>query len=391
MTGPDWVVYGSGTWLGTSYTEHNLARALARRHAVLYVDPAMSPLTPLRDEATTWRDVTARRPRRDHGVGFVRPLALPPLAHARARAWSLPWLRAQIAAARRRSGIERPVVLNASYRPGLRGAAGEVLLVTLVHDWVPAGAALLGRREDDLLADVDAVCAEADLVVCISAALRETLAARGHRARLLRHGFSAELAPDYAEALCPADLAELPRPRLGYTGTIDARLAFGALAELAERFDHGSLVLVGPVSPRLDRALIAPLAARANVHLTGPRGREAMPHYQANLDCLLMPYVEDEWGRHGSPLKLWEYLFAGPPLAGSGYTALRELPPPLVHFASPPERLAETVATALAEDVGGSEARRRHALANTWDHRAEELDALVAGELAERHRAASAL
>lgn len=382
----DWVVYGSAPWDGTWYTEHNLAHALAARSRVLFVDPPLSPLTPLRARGTPTRTLLARRPRRRGRVAAFRPIALPPLEHPRARRLSAPAVAAQVRRAVRQADLRAPVVLAARWVPGLVGAARERARVALIQDWVPAGARLLGRDAAALAAEVDAACRDADAVVVTSAALGETLARRGHRATLVRHGFPADLQPAYDAARPAEELSGLPRPRLVYAGGIDARLDFEALAALAAHYPHGTVVLAGPVSPRLPAGALARLAGHANVHLLGAVPREALPAILVAADCLLMPYAESEWARHGSPLKLWEYLYAGPSLAGSGYTALAGYPPPLAHFASSPGTLPTAVAAALAEPDGAREQRRRFALANTWDHRAAELvgiaERLLAGVVA---------
>jgi glycosyltransferase involved in cell wall biosynthesis len=201
----------------------------------------------------------------------------------------------------------------------------------------------------------------------------------------LRHGFHADLADDYRRAPLPTEYHGLPRPLLGYTGRIDDRLDFDILDALAERFSGGSLLLVGPVSPRISRDRIERLNL-TNVHLLGVRPREALPAYLVHLDCCLMPYQKGEWANYGSPLKLWDYLYAGPPSVGSGYAALRDFPPPLVHFAEGPLEFCAAVHRALTED-GPRQAARRHEFArsNTWDHRAAQLHDVVMANTAVHH------
>ena len=97
------------------------------------------------------------------------------------------------------------------------------------------------------------------------------------------------------------------------------------------------------------------------------------------MDCGLLPYKASEWSKYGSPLKLWDYLYAGPPIAGSGYSVLASYPPPLVHFASDSLRLVEQVDAALAQGHRQADQRRSFALANTWTQRgATVLDLLEA-------------
>jgi hypothetical protein len=100
------------------------------------------------------------------------------------------------------------------------------------------------------------------------------------------------------------------------------------------------------------------------------------------MDCLVMPYREGEWARHGSPLKLWDYLYAGPPIVGSGYSVLREYPPPLVRYATGADAFAAEVERSLREPAWGSEERRSLALGNSWDARAGELEEIVRAAVA---------
>ena len=249
------------------------------------------------------------------------------------------------------------------------GAVGELRVAYLVKDWIPAGAHLFDRQTEDLAAEQDAMCAAADVVCAVSPRLQAALSARGFDAVLLPHAFHADLAPLY-ESRSPLEYRRLPRPLLGYAGRIDGRLDFELLRRLADAFPAGSLALIGPVSPRVDGADLRSLMARPNVHLLGTRARRELPPYISGLDCCLLPYRGGEWARHGSPLKLWDYLYAGPPIVGAGYEALTDYPPPLVRFATATEDFIEGTREALAEPGVGREARRSLALENTWDARA---------------------
>ena len=48
-----------------------------------------------------------------------------------------------------------------------------------------------------------------------------------------------------------------------------------------------------------------------------------LPAYVRYLDCALLPYVDSEWTRYQSPLKLWEYLYSGAPIVGMGSAELQ--------------------------------------------------------------------
>ena len=305
------------------------------------------------------------------------PLALPPLTDPRMRAKSLPLLREQIRRAARHTGHSRPIVLAYRSLPDLSGACNEALRVGVIMDNLPAGADLLGRDRTELEREVAATCAAADLLCVPSRPVQALLAGQGRHSELLPFAFSADLAELYDIAAPPDEYHSLPRPLIGYTGGIDDRVDFPLIVRIADQFPTGSIVFVGAMSPRLSARARAALRSRPNIHLLGVRPRRMLPAYVRHLDCALLPYVDSEWTRYQSPLKLWEYLYAGVPIVGTGSLELKRYPPPLVEFAETRDEALCRVARALASGTKGGDVRRQFARANTWNARVDQLDSLV--------------
>ncbi|MGH6900609.1 MAG: hypothetical protein ACREJ5_29335, partial [Geminicoccaceae bacterium] len=65
---------------------------------------------------------------------------------------------------------------------------------------------------------------------------------------------------------CPTELADLPRPLIGYSGGLHRHVDVELVVTVAQAFPHGSVVLVGPV--QMDIQL---LQSERNIHLLGPR------------------------------------------------------------------------------------------------------------------------
>ncbi len=389
MSDRSYVIYGTSSWDGSWQAELNFAHALAARHPVLYIDPAVSPLTPFRYGVTpdTVRHVrsVADRGLRDRGrVKVFAPLVIPPIHHPRTQAWSVPLIRRQVGSAVRRLGLRQPVVIAWRMLPLLAGVARESLRIAVVMDHPSAGAALMGRDPAALEAETSALCASADHICTTSYPTQELLAGRGWETELVPFGFAADLAPAFDAAQLPPEYAALPRPLLGYTGGIDDRLDYDLVVSLADRFATGSLVFVGPVSPRLTPDAHQALASRPNIHVLGVRPRDELPAYIRHLDLALMPYAESLWTRHQSPMKFWEYLYAGPPILATGSAELRRYDPPLLSYAETRGEALAMAERALADPGVGRETRRAFALANTWDDRAAQIDRLVDRCLEER-------
>ena len=91
----------------------------------------------------------------------------------------------------------------------------------------------------------------------------------------------------------------------------------------------------------------------------------------------LVPYKANELTRNIFPLKLFEYLAAGLPVVAGGLPELGRFAG-VIGLPASAEDYPEEVRRALAED-GPQRRAARVALAaeNTWDHRVEQISALV--------------
>ncbi len=349
---------------------------------MLYFDPPTSPLSPFRYgvQRRSLSQLRAVVDRRIHTVGRLRvfgPLALPPVRHPQMRKLSLPLLRAQIARAVATTKMEKPVVVAWQDLDKLQGVAKESLRVAIVMDHPAAGAELMGLDPTEIEAETREMCAAAHLICTSSSAVHELLGERGWESEFLPFGFPADLTDAFDRSPQPPEYEALPRPLLGYTGGIDDRLDFDLILRFADRFESGSIVFVGSLSPRLSAQARAALGARRNIHLLAPKPRERLPAYIRHLDVALMPYRDSLFTRYQSPLKLWEYLYAGPPIVGTGSVALRRYPPPLVNYGESADAALAMVEEALRNPSAGRDERRRFALSNTWYDRAGRLDELV--------------
>jgi glycosyltransferase involved in cell wall biosynthesis len=115
-----------------------------------------------------------------------------------------------------------------------------------------------------------------------------------------------------ARPAVPDWLAALTGPRLLYVGTLDSRLEVEAARQVARAWPDGSLVLVGPLE---DRAHLAPLLAEPNVFHHGAVAHAEVPAIVAGADACLIPHHRTDLTVAMSPLKLYEYLAAGRPVA----------------------------------------------------------------------------
>lgn len=155
------------------------------------------------------------------------------------------------------------------------------------------------------------------------------------------------------------------RPRLLYAGTLDARLDVEWLTQLSRSMPEASLTLLGTVT---DERHLARLRAEPNVTIQGPVARDVLVRTIAAADVGLVPHVRSALTEAMSPLKLYEYLAAGLPVAATDLRPMRGVDRRVVLV---PEGGDFVAATREALALGRSSERQRCAFieANAWSNR----------------------
>ncbi len=160
----------------------------------------------------------------------------------------------------------------------------------------------------------------------------------------------------------PGWFAQLPGPRLLYVGSLESRVDVDALATAARAHADASIALVGPL---LDGGHFERLLQEPNVHLHPPVARAEVVALVAAADACLIPHVDNPLTRAMSPLKLYEYLAGGAPVAALDVAPLRGVSPRVAIR----DELAEAIAAALALGRAADSERLEFAKANSWRQR----------------------
>lgn len=226
---------------------------------------------------------------------------------------------------RREVGCSRPLALAISYphylylRDLLRP---EALVYYNMDDY---GLYWRSRQRDVRTLERQAV-READLsIFCAKIRadeLRRAVPEAQDRVIHLPHGAPASAirsAPQHAPATPPDDVARLPRPLLGFVGSLGDRLDWTLLEHVAQEFSQGSIVLIGQepeARPReawyreYQRAVALP-----NVHRIGWRTQAELGHYNAAFDVCLIPYrVDHPFNQVACPTKVMDYMATSRPV-----------------------------------------------------------------------------
>jgi hypothetical protein len=367
-------------WDGSRQRAQHLASGLARTRPVVFVEP-----TAYSFNGTLRRRLTGRRtvPLRGRATRFGERLlvfgpvpSLPFSLHLRGLnrlAHHLSWLQLR-RLLRPLGGRELDVVVG--WPPALE-LARQLRPRRLVYDCMdlfPAfpqpgpARATMAALEAEL---VDAAWA----VVVPSRALERRWADRHSRVVRIPNGveldrfLTGEIRPE------PADMAGLPRPRLGYIGTIGRWIDLELLDHLARSRPDWSVVLIGPSDQ-----VHPPPHRPPNLHLLGERAYPEIPAYLAALDALLIPFRLSDLTQAVNPIKLYEYCASGKPIAA---TPIEEVAVTgdLCHLGQGPDGFMAAAEAALAEaaqpDPVRVAARQALARASAWDRRVAAFSALL--------------
>jgi len=372
----DLVVIVAGTsWDGIWMPERHVAMHLAERCPVLWVDPPISCLTPLRSRAAAG---ALREPR-------LRPVApnIMRLSPVTVPGPSRPVLR-DVALRQARRAVQRAIA-------SLGGRVHTTIVASLADmlDVVPharrvfygtddfvAGAQLMGTDPGWLQRSERKQLTLADVVVAISPVLWEKWSVQRPDVKMIPNGCAAAHFEMVDEAPLPADVS-LPRPIAGFVGHLSERIDMGMLEAVAAR-GH-SLLLVGPRQPTFEIAKMDALLQRPNVQWVGTKEFAELPSYLRVIDVGLTPYRQSQFNRASFPLKTLEYLAAGRPVVASDLPAHRWLETEHVSIAHDPVEFAAQSGARLADGVRDGDVAERKALAarHSWAARTGQIAALI--------------
>lgn len=372
MGGISIVYFGNDYFAENRTSAHHIARRLAARFPVLYVEtPGLrAPQASARDLNKIVAKVrqAAAAPRRlderfwHMTVPQIPFRSVPGVAEgnrlfsaALVRFWS------------RKLGLQNPVSwFTVPHAHGSLGRLGERLSVYYcVDDY----AALPGVDAERVRAmDLD-MSRRASLIFAVSRHLESQKRPLNANVVYSPHGVDAELfGRAMAEDPVPEAARSWPRPVIGYFGVLDGRFDVELLEQLAVRRPDWTFAFVGRAATDLRS-----LPALANIRLQPPVPYETLPDWARAFDVCLMPYRSGAFAQAANPLKLREYLATGRPVVS---TPMPEAAPFAEHIllAEGADAFARQIEAALSDEVAAQRPARLAAVQQmTWDARVEEI------------------
>ena len=232
----------------------------------------------------------------------------------------------------------------------------------VVFDCLDEYAAFSTNREAVLEESGERLAASADLVVATARPLLDKVSRRNANARLLPNACDYDFFARVGPRPSPAGAL-----RVGYFDT-------DLLVELARRRPDWTFDLIGEPDPRV-RAALSDLR---NVVLRGERPYRELPAYLETFDVVIVPLRLTPLTQVVDPVKFYEAAAAGRPVVATPMAPLEPLAARgLVRLAATAADFEREIEAAAVQARRTDPILRAFARENTWDVRAEDLDAMV--------------
>jgi glycosyltransferase involved in cell wall biosynthesis len=387
ITRRDIICFSTHYWDERWFRKQEFMSRFARENRVLFVEPSFSmvrkPESFLSGIATN-RQLRSRLEQRSERMHLLKPpRGLPKWSDPRVERLTYRWYGRVVARAARRLGFRDPILWV--YRPAFAHSLHAIPHAQLVFDLVDDLAAY-GGDDNPLAAHVEGLVAKlvgrSDLLVVTAKTLEDRYGPQARSVVQVPNGFDGDLfAPGNVHSP-PPQLDGIPRPILGFVGTLFPFLDFELMEAVARAHPSMSMVLVGPVEASADDA-VARLAALPNVFHLGRQPQASMSAFISHFDVCLNPFRRSRVADSVNPLKVYEYLAAGKPVVSGPMKALQmEDAGRLVAFADGSAEFNAQIDRCLSDGAGSTpDDRRQGALAYSWDRLFERLEVACEGAL----------
>ena len=313
----DILYFAINDWHSLQQRSQHLANELSQAHRVFYIDTCYRSLWGFyRDRFKT---SAQRLKRRFYGVTQIAPqlyvIDLPPLL-PKGLIWPqlvafnyrmlMPILRNIL----RRYRVDVDPILWVSLPPDvplLQYFKSSITVYDCMDNYPAFYPNLVQQRliniENKLLESVDIVFASSD-------GLYQRCITHNQNTHLVRNGVS----PYFfnVDSKTPAHIEHIPKPRVGYIGTIGHWVDIQLLTQTAKALPDIQFVFVGPIEVDVQQ-----LAALPNVHLLPPQPHTDMPYYVQAFDVCIIPFKTNALTDAVNPVKLYEYMALGKPIVST--------------------------------------------------------------------------
>jgi glycosyltransferase involved in cell wall biosynthesis len=304
----------------------------------------------------------------DAGFWVYSPFSLPVHHIGWLKAVNTLILRLQLWVVAHKLGLRNPIIWVAC--PAACEAAIRMRRAKLVYQRTDRFEEFPGVDPDTIKNFDRKLKLQADLTVFVNNTLFGEEAGQCKKAIFLDHGVDYDMfASAEQDANIPADIADIPKPIIGfYGGFAEHTTDVALLKKIVDLLPQRSFVFVGRSSQECNA-----LKSKKNVWMLGQKPYEQIPRYGKCFDVAIMPWRQNRWIQACNPIKLKEYLALGKPIVSTPFNELNKYLD-VVYQAETADGFARAIEKALAEDnLQRVSARRSKVMNASWDSKAKKV------------------
>ncbi len=372
-------LYFGNDWFAENRTSsHHIARWLARRHRIYYVEcPGLrAPQGSARDLKKIWaklvRFLKGPQPAAEN-VKVVTLLQVPLHSFALVRKLNRLFILTTLRWLMWREGIRKPISWFMIPHVSLAaGRLGERLSVYYCIDDYAASpdvdAEAVRNMDEELTRNADLVFVAAKTLLEPKRKLNDNTFVSPHGVDVEHFGRA-----QVPSLPIPSDVRDLPHPVVGFFGLIESRMDLELLGFLARSRPNWTFLMIGRVA-----VAERELPSLPNLHFIGKRPYESLPAYGKHFDAAIIPYRQTQFNYHANPLKLREYLAMGKPVVAVSTPEIDRYSDVVDVVNSHEEFLSRLDAVFSGTDEPSDVARRMNRVAGeSWDSRLNEVFEIV--------------
>jgi glycosyltransferase involved in cell wall biosynthesis len=384
---------GEDWWYHHPHSKGHLMRRFARAgNRVIFVNsismglPSLAHKDLLPRVARKLRSYAKFARKTSEGITVVSPATLPFFASRTARRMNRQLLKSQIQRLAHRGGLANPILWIAIPTAAeMIGCFDESIVIYHVSDKYEANTMDHGTDPALIRQLHEHAIDAADLILYSSRKLLAEATAGRDRSYLLEQAvdFDHWSRVGSGELEVAPEVANIPRPRLGYFGAIEPWLVDQDLIKRASRErPEWNWIFIGNKSRGLE------IENLPNVYFLPAVAYDRLPNYAAGFDVCVLPWDTDlAFTSYGSAIKVREYLATGKPVVISPlpeYEAMSDV----LRIARSGDQFLQLIDEALHEQGTETSRARQDAVRNgTWDARAEWVSDLIETTLSKKEGA----
>ncbi|MCQ6278672.1 glycosyltransferase [Bacillus sp. EB600] len=378
------IATSAGDWEGIQHRPHHfMKRAAKSNRTVIYVDPPVTLLGPLKNKnlLANWKRWLKGLVKVEENLFVLSPPPTLPFGSKYRFINKINQFFLSKSIKKELSTFNGEDLELYSFLPGSVDLIKHIPFNNVYYDCVDDHASFTGLINPKVIHTMEKELVEkADVCFATASQLIEDRKEWSTNFHLIPNGAEYEhfAVVQEEKLLLPSDMENIAKPIIGFYGGISDWINLDIIADAARKLTECSFVLLGPIDTDISQ-----FKDLANVHFLGSKQYNRLPNYIQQFDICLISFKINKLTKSVNPIKMYEYLSSGKPVIS---TPLQEVLHyrDVIEIVTNSEELLNAISRIIdvKENFNSPEAikkRQKVGKENSWDSRWEKVLSLIGG------------